>query len=248
MKKAKKVLIVVFVIIAIVLSIITGLYLINKSEIELNNRVAFYVQEFLKNTPKSDTVLTEVDNATAEFLAVDAYDNGFYFSKFHKKYITDAFWLDNNSNEKHLIKNQYFNEVIMLRLKVLAYQGNAEAYHKLFDTYIYDIESNLYTNVRFVSLFINDEKHPVSYNSELFEIIETSFVGAYDNCNDVTTKFYLLNEIVQFYGNFKECSNKEELYRKELVELINNNKAVLQDTISEVVQGTVSVKTSSKKG
>lgn len=233
MKKKQKFLIFVLSIITIIILVIVGCYLINKREIELNNRVAFYVQEFLETTPKSDTVLTEVNTTTAEFLDVDAYDKGFCFSKFHEKYIDDTLGIENNiSNKKDIIKNQYFNEVILLRLKILAYQGNIEEYNELFDTYIYDIENNLYTNVRLVSLFVNDEKHPVSYNSELFEIIETSFVGVYNKCNDVTTKFYLLNEIIQFYSNFEECSNEEELYRKELVELVKNNKGLLQKTIS----------------
>ena len=218
--------------------IITSYYLINKREIETNNYVAFYVQEFLENTPKSDTVLTEVNITTAEFLENDAYEKGFLFSKFHKKYIVDAFSVvNNNSIEKDMIKNQYFYEVILLRLKILAYQENVEEYNELFDTYIYDIENNSYTNVRLVSLFINDEKHPVLYNSELFEIIESSFIGAYDGCKDVTTKFYLLNEIVQFYSSFDECTSEKDLYRKELVELIKNNKSLLQESLSENLSG-----------
>lgn len=243
MKRNKKVLIITIIVSFSVLVITIGYYLFNKTEIDNNNITAFYVQEFLEETPESETLLREIDKTTQEFLDIDAYKKGFYFSKFHKRYIKDTLGLGYDSAENDGVKKQYFNEVIMLRLKVLAYQGDIEEYNKLFDTYIYDIENNLYTNVRLASLFISDEKHPVSYDSELFEIIETSFISSYNDCKEVTTKFYLLNEIVEFYSHFDECFTKKEFYRKELVELIKNNRVLLQKNISvqsQSVDGSVS--------
>lgn len=205
----------------------------NIENIRLINTSKIYVGLYLEQTSIKEHTLIDIDETTRKVLYHDSFNKCYVFTNYMKEYIRDMGFIDSLClKEYNEYKQRYFYEIILLRLKVLAYQGDAEAYHKLFDTYIYDIENNLFTSIRLISLFINDEKHPISCSSELFEIIETSFVGAYDNCKDVTTKFYLLNEIVQFYSNFKECSNKEELYRKELVELIKNNKAVLQETIA----------------
>lgn len=229
--KNKKIFFIAILVVLFVLLVICGYYLINKTAIKCNNKTAFYVEEFLEETPTSKTVLNEIDKTTQEFLDIDAFNTGFYFSKFHKQYIADVVGLDNN--DRNRIKNQYFNEVIMLRLKVLAYQEDIEIYNKLFDTYIYDIEDNLYTNVRLVSLFISDEKHPILYESELFELVEKSFVRAYDNCDNITMKFYLLNEMIQFYSHFEECFSEETFYRELMAELVNNNKVLLQEILSD---------------
>ena len=140
MSKIKKIIIVLVSIILIFSVFIISYYLINKSSIDTNNHCVLYVRNFLCSVPKSEILLNDIEEKTSDFLNSETYENGFYLSDFHKNYIKDIVLYGIEKSNRNLTKQQYFNEVIMLRMRVLAIQGNIEDHNKLFEKYIYDIE------------------------------------------------------------------------------------------------------------
>ena len=121
----------------------------------------------------------------------------------------------------------------MLRLKVLAVQGQTDDYNELFFAHVYDIVTNLHTSNQYVSSFVNDKNFIIEWNGDLYKIIENALVKATEDCEDNTTKFYLLNEIIRFYDCFDEDADNKEFYRKQLGELVKENKTELTEVIND---------------
>lgn len=233
MNKNKKVLIISVSFILVFCIFVIGYYIFNKSNIDTNNHCVLYVRNFLYTSPKSEALLEEIEQKTSDFLSENSYNKGFYLSDFHKKYIKDATLYGTDKESRGLIKQQYFNEVIMLRMKILAIKGNVVEHNELFDKYIIDIENNINTRGQYIHAYLYDENYSLEYNDDVFVLIEDAYVTTYQKCEDMKLKFILLNEIIEFYKNFDECIEKQDFYRSELNKLIQSNKDVLQSVLEE---------------
>lgn len=233
MSKSRKI---ISILVSMILSLsilVVGYYAINKSSINTNNHCVLYVRNFLHSSPKSEILLNEIEEKTSEFLNNKTYEKGFYLSNFHKNYLKDIVLYGAEKSNRNLIKQQYFYEVIMLRMRVLAIQGNIEDHNKLFKKYIYDIEENINTRGQYLDAYLYDTNNLLEYNDELFILLEESYITAYQECENIKLKFILLNEIIEFYKDFDECSEQQVFYQNELNQLIKDNKDSLQAQLEQ---------------
>lgn len=231
MKKRKRVFIILFVALIIGI-VISSYYFVNKRAIQTNNQCSLYVDMWLSELPDSETLLDFILEDTSDFIENKTLDKGFYFSYYQNKFIDEntIFGLF-SSKDKELYKQRFYNEVIMLRLKALAFNGEKREYNELFFKSIYDIESNFFTSNEYVAYFVGDSTCSVEWNSDLYKMIEQPLIKVNEECEDIKLRFYILNELVLFYSSFEETADKEEYYRKELVELIKNNKDELKEAL-----------------
>ena len=232
MKKHKKLFILISAVLLICFAVLCY-YLINIQTIHINNQCFTYVEEYLEQLPKDEAVLSEIDVTTQTFLEENVIEKPIFFTEFFKSYVYEKIFYEGPlDSDADSIKRKYLNEVVMLRLKVLAVKGEEPEYNKLFHEYIDDIEDCFYTSLTYKNYWYSEVAYPIEFSNSIYNIVILAYEKEIEACDDLKLKYLLLNDLAEFYAHFDNCEKEEEMCRKQISEIIKTNKEELRDILT----------------
>ena len=121
---------------------------------------------------------------------------------------------------------EYFNNIIMLRLKALAVLGKSEEYEKLFLESVYDLENCFSTRYCYNGYWYDDPNYSFEQRPDIFNIVVQGYETALSNTNDDKMEFLIVSNLNLLYARDE---SKAEYYRKYENRLISENPQILYD-------------------
>ena len=227
--KKKTVFIVGLVFFAIMISFFVFIFKNYDSILTVNN-CKQDVEKYLAYLPTDEVELDGIAIVTEKVCSNDDFQKYFFFSEYYKDYIYDIFFYGKiSTKERDDMKQAYFNEVIMLRLKTLAVLGENEEYESLFLKSVYDIENCLSTRYCYRKYWYKDPNYSIKERTDIFNIVVQGYETALSNTNDDKMEFLIVSNLYDIYASVKIDESKTEYYRKYKNQLITENPQILYD-------------------
>lgn len=213
--------------ICVLLVLAVGFVIIKLPEIKMNNLAYEYVETYLPNLPSDEATLQELESLTDKLINENVYKKSSFLSKYQVRFILESLLMGGGDT-----KEKCFHEIVCLRLKVLAVLGKEEEYKDLFNTYIYDITDGYLSSYMYQGAWDTEENYPLEYNNDIYKIVIGNYEEATEKCENISTKYTLLNQMCYFYQGFEETKDKEELYREQIASFFKSNKNELSEQLN----------------
>ncbi len=192
----------------------------------LNNKCATYVEKYLYQLPKDQSLLEEIDKTTEQFLLEDTFNKNYFFSRFQINFVRETFSFEETEGfEKTDLKQKFFLEVVILRLRVLAINGENQEYLHLFKQYCDDISACAYTRSQYIDYWKNDENYPLKPDSELYTLIFSAYADVVELCSNDMDRYHMLLALSNVYMLYGEHYKQQiEWCQNEIQEIIKKNE------------------------
>ncbi len=224
--KKKTGIIVGLVLFAIMISFIVFIFKNYDSILTLNN-CKQDVEQYLTYLPTDEIVLEGILIETENICYNDDFQTYFFFSEYYKDYVYDIFFYGKiSTKERKDMKQEYFNNIIMLRLKALAVLGKSEEYEKLFLESVYDMENCFSTRYCYRGYWYEDPNYSFEQRPDIFNIVVQGYETALSNTNDDKMELLIVSNLQDLYARDE---SKTEYYRKYKNQLISENPQILYD-------------------
>ncbi len=173
-----------------------------------------YTSKYIKAFPLSHEIQNEIDMCTNQIINENQSFN-WYFSTYIFRYLRDCFLfnLDEIGGEESVI-DSYYNEIVILQLKYLLVNECDKEFTELFSSN-YNKLNNCWMTTNYLLNLLYDVNYPVMYNDEQYKMIEAAYLNLLDKSTNDIDKYFILDSLVSFYGNFDEA---EEYYQKYIDE------------------------------
>lgn len=224
-------------LIAVAVFIITcfGWYIKNQDFILKNNECKLYVEKYISCLPMDIELLDSIDQITYEVIDCNIFEKGFFFSEYNKDFICDVILYGNFSTEgRKELKQDYFYQIVMLRLKTLAVLGKEDEYKNLFSEYVYEFENSFSTRFRYKKYWYEDTNFPIKDSADIFNVVVQGFESALENSKNNKTRYIILVELIDLYSSVEGHEDKVAIYKEKQQQLINQNPDVLKNELNEM--------------
>ena len=218
----KKKILMIFTIIVIFGSIVCCV-LFYPREINACNK---YTSEYIKAFPKSKEIQTEIGMCTNKVINENpSFD--WYLSTYIFRYIIDCYLFNfDGLSGKETVVDSYYNEIVILRLKYLLVNKCDKEFIELFSLH-YNGFNNCWMTTDYLLNLLYDVNYPVEYGDEQYKIIELAYFNLLENSTSDMDKYFILDSLVAFYGNFDEAKESYQKYieeRKSLMDIIGQEQ------------------------
>ena len=224
--KKKAVLIIGLVLLVIISSFIVFIFKNYDSIVTLNN-CKQDVEKYLTYFPTDEVTLEGILIETENVCYNDDFQK-YFFSEYYKDYVYDIFFYGKiSTKEREDMKQEYFNNIIMLRLKALAVLGKSKEYEKLFLKSVYDLEICSSTRFCYNDYWYDDPNYSFEQRPDIFNIVVQGYETALSNTDDDKTEFLIVSNLSALY--YGKDESKAEYYRKYENRLKSENPQILYD-------------------
>ena len=234
--KKKSIFIVGFVLIAIMISFLVS-FIKNFDSILAINNCKDYVEQYLTCLPGDEEKLKDIEIITDKVCCNDDFETCFLFSDYYKDYLYEIIFYGKFSNEERKeIKQGYFNDIVMLRLKTLAVLGEDVEYENLFLKFVDDIENCFNTRFRYKKYWYVDANYQIEHETDIFNIVTQGYEIALENTTDIGMKYLILTNLIDLYSSVGGNEDNVALYKEQQRQLINQNYDVLKNELYEMYE------------
>ena len=197
--------------------------------LEVNN-CKHYVEQYLTCLPTDEAELESIAIVTNKVCSNDDFKTYFLFSEYYKDYIYEIFFYGKiSTKERKDMRQEYFNNIVMLRLKTLAVLGDNEEYKNLFLESVYDIENCFNTMYCYKKYWYIDPNYPITHRTDIFNTVVQGYETALANTKDNKMEFLIVSNLHDLYASVKVDESKTEYYSKYENQLINKNPQIIYD-------------------
>ena len=187
----------------------------------LNYKCASYTEKYLYQLPTDKDLLKKLDQTTAEFFNLDTFHKNYIFSKFQLDYIPDLlFFTGDVGVDKTDLKQEGFVEVVILRLRDLAIQGEYQEYKNLFTEYCDDIAACFFTGCRYIEYWQSDNNYQINPGDDLFELIITEYKNVIDACSTDIDRYYMLRDLQSVCLPYEYYEEEVDWCQEEIVKIM----------------------------